>query len=100
MASNGAWPKQTYLPLFQFILFVFIFMKAFDRMPRSAIERALKRQLVPEKLVTLMMALYEDARSSVSAARGTSTPFEITVGLHQGSALGPVWFNLVMEEAI
>ena len=37
--------------------------KAFDRVPRSAIEWALRRQLVPEKLVRLVMALYEDARA-------------------------------------
>ena len=73
--------------------------KAFDRVPRSAIEWALRRQLVPEKLVRLVMALYRDARSSVAAAGGTSHPFEISVGVHQGSALSPLLFNLVMEEA-
>ena len=73
--------------------------KAFDRVPRNAIEWALRRQLVPEKLVRQVMALYEDARSSVSAAGGTSAPFEISVGVHQGSALSPLLFNLVMDEA-
>ena len=45
------------------------------------------------------MALYEDAQSSVAAASGTSASFEISVGVHQGSALSPLLFNLVMEEA-
>ena len=54
---------------------------------------------MPEKLVRLVMALYRDARSSVAAAGGTSHPFEISVGVHQGSALSPLLFNLVMEEA-
>ena len=73
--------------------------KAFDRVPRSAIEWAMRRQLVPEKLVRLVMALYEDARSGVAAAGGTSAPFEISVGVHQGSALSPLLFNLVIDEA-
>ena len=73
--------------------------KAFDRVPRAALEWALRRQLVPEKLVRLVMALYKDARSCVAAAGGTSSPFEISVGVHQGSALSPLLFNLVIEEA-
>ena len=54
---------------------------------------------MPEKLVRLVMALYSGARSSVVAAGGPSAPFEISVGVHQGSALSPLLFNLVMEEA-
>ena len=73
--------------------------KAFDRVPRSALVWALRRQLVPEKLVRLVMALYGGARSSVVAAGGSSAPFEISVGVHQGSVLSPLLFNLVMEEA-
>ena len=45
------------------------------------------------------MALYVDAQSSVSAAGGTSAPFEMTVWMHQDSALNPLLFNLVMDEA-
>lgn len=44
--------------------------KAFDRVPRSALVWALRRQLVPEKLVRLVMALYSGAKSSVVAAGG------------------------------
>ena len=73
--------------------------KAFDRVPRSALVWALRRQLVPEKLVKLVMALYSGSNSSVVAAGGPSAPFEISVGVHQGSALSPLLFNLVMEEA-
>ena len=34
--------------------------KAFDRVPRAAVQWALRRQLVPEKLKRLVMAIYED----------------------------------------
>ena len=88
--------QQKYIEKNKRLYHIFIDLeKAFDRVPRSAIEWALRRQLVPEKLV---MALYVDARSSVAAAGGTSAPFEISVGVHQGSALSPLLFNLVMEE--
>ena len=73
--------------------------KAFDRVPRRALVWALRRQLVPEKLIRLVMALYRDSKSCVAAADGTSAPFNITVGVHQGSTLSPLLFNLVLEEA-
>ena len=56
--------------------------KAFDRVPRSALVWALRRQLVPEKLSRLVMALYSDAKTSVIAAGGPSAPFESSVGVH------------------
>ena len=45
------------------------------------------------------MALYEGSRSKVRVAGGTSDAFEIRVGVHQGSALSPLLFVVVMEEA-
>ena len=73
--------------------------KVFDSEPSSAIEWALRRQLVPEKLMKLVMVLYEDARSSVAPAGATSAPFHILVRVHRGFALSPILFKLVMEEA-
>lgn len=73
--------------------------KAFDRVPRGAIRWALRRQGVPEQLVVLVMALYEGARSRVKSMAGLSEEFDIGVGVHQGSALSPLLFITVMEEA-
>ena len=42
--------------------------KAFDRIPRKAIEWALRRQLVHELLVQKIMLLYEDTRTRVRVA--------------------------------
>ena len=69
--------------------------KAFDRV----IEWALKRQNVPERTVQLIMALYVNTNSRVKTFTGTSKKFEMKVGDHQGSALSPLLFILVMEEA-
>ena len=38
-------------------------------------------------------------KSGVSAAGGVSNNFNISVGVHQSSALSPLLFNLVMDEA-
>ena len=73
--------------------------KAFDRIPRAAIRWALRRQRVPERLITQVMALYSGARSRVRTIAGLSEEFEMRVGVHQGSALSPLLFIIVMEEA-
>ena len=73
--------------------------KAFDKVPRPAIKRALRRQRVPEFLIDLVMAFYRETRSRVRVAGETSDSFEIGVGVHQGSVLSPLLFILVMEEA-
>lgn len=73
--------------------------KAFDRVPRGAIRWALRRQGVPEKLIVLVMALYERTKSRVNCAAGLSEEFDIRVGVHQGSPLSPLLFITVMEEA-
>ena len=73
--------------------------KAFDRIPRSAIKWALRRQLVPERLITLIMSLYRNSGSQVRIAGVLSDRFPVSVGVHQGSVLSPFLFNIVMEEA-
>ena len=73
--------------------------KAFDRVPRRAIEWALRRQNVPERLVAAVMSLYAESRSRVKTIVGTSEDFDIRVGVHQGSVLSPLLFITVMEEA-
>ena len=72
--------------------------KAFDRVPREAIVWALRRQNVPEQLITLAMALYVNSRSKMKALAGTSEEFKIGVGVHQGSAESPLLFVVVMQE--
>ena len=73
--------------------------KSFHKVPRPAIRWALCRQVVPESLIDLVMALYSETRSQVRVAGETSDSFGIGVGVHQGSALSLLLFILVMEEA-
>ena len=45
--------------------------KAFDRLPRRVIERELRRQNVPERMVQLIMVLYVNTNSRVKTSTGT-----------------------------
>ena len=49
--------------------------KAFDRVPREVIEWALRRQRVSEKLVRMVMLLYEGTVSRVKTVAGKSEIF-------------------------
>ncbi|EYC44065.1 hypothetical protein Y032_0473g2104 [Ancylostoma ceylanicum] len=71
--------------------------KVFDRVPHEVIWYALRWHGVPEELIEWVRILYADPRSRVQAAAGTSAEFPISVGVHQGSALSPLLFILVMD---
>jgi Reverse transcriptase (RNA-dependent DNA polymerase) len=74
--------------------------KAYDKIPRNIMWWALKRKLVPTKYVTLIKDMYTNAVTCVRACDGESDTFPIKIGLHQGSALSPYIFTLVMDEII
>ena len=71
--------------------------KAFDRVPRKVIEWALRVKKVEERLVRVIMEMYEGAKTRVRVANGLSDEFEVKVGVHQGSVLSPFLFNIVMD---
>jgi Reverse transcriptase (RNA-dependent DNA polymerase) len=59
---------------------------------------ALKRKLVPTKYVTLIKDMYTNAVTCVRSCDGEFDTFPIKIRLHQGSALSPYIFTLVMDE--
>src|SRR5699024_2588073 len=71
--------------------------KAFDRVPHELIWFALRSHNVPESLVRMVQLLYRQPASRVRCAAGLSEEFCINVGVHQGSALSPLLFILVMD---
>jgi hypothetical protein len=71
--------------------------KAFDRVPRSMIEFALRKKGIEEKLVRAVMRLFEGARTRVRVESELSDAFEVKVGVHQGSVLSPLLFVTVMD---
>ncbi|KAL0879367.1 hypothetical protein ABMA27_003133 [Loxostege sticticalis] len=71
--------------------------KAFDRVPRPLIWQALRAHNIPEYFVKLIQDTYSDARTAVRSPAGLSESFDVKVGVHQGSALSPLLFNIVMN---
>lgn len=69
--------------------------KAFDRVPHELIWHALQPHNVSEAYVQWTQIL--NVTSMVRCAVGTSPPFAINVGVHQGSALLPFLFVLCMN---
>ena len=59
---------------------------------------ALEKHKVPTKYVTLIKDMYNNAVTSVWTNDGNTDYFLIKIGLHQGSALSPYLFALVMDE--
>jgi len=52
---------------------------------------------VEEWLVSAVMSMYSCAKTVVRTVYGNSKSFEVKVGMHQGSALCPLLFVIVME---
>jgi hypothetical protein len=71
--------------------------KAFDRVPREVMYWCLRKKGAPEKLIRLVQATYKNAATKVMTRHGDTEEFEITVGVHQGSALSPFLFIVVMD---
>jgi len=71
--------------------------KAFDRDPRKEISWAMHKLGVEEWLVSAVMSMYTGAKTVVRTVYCNSKGFEVKVGMHQGSALSPLLFVIVME---
>jgi len=71
--------------------------KAFDRVPREVIRWAMHKLGVEEWLVLAVMSMYTGAKTGVRTVYGNSSGFKVKVGMHQGSALSPLLFVIVME---
>ncbi|XP_066965740.1 uncharacterized protein [Macrobrachium rosenbergii] len=56
--------------------------------------------MVPEKYVRLIQEMYRNVFTRVRSSVGETEGFEVRVGLHQGSALSPFIFNIVMDVII
>ena len=71
--------------------------KAYDRVPREEIWRTMRERLVPEKYVKLVQDMYTGCRTKVRTVAGESSKFNVEVSLHQGSALSPYLFLILMD---
>ena len=72
--------------------------KAYDKIPRDVMWWALDKHKVPTKYVELIKDMYNNIVTRVRTSDGDTDNFSIRIGLHQGSALSPYLFTLVMDD--
>ena len=71
--------------------------KAYDKVPREVLWYCMRKSQVVEKYVKVVQDMYEDSVTTVRCAVGLTEWFKVEVGLHQGSALSPFLFAMVMD---
>ena len=71
--------------------------KAYDKVPREEVWYCMRKSGLAEKYVRIVQDIYDDSITAVRCAVGVTEGFEVKVGLHQGSALSPCLFAMVMD---
>ena len=71
--------------------------KAYDKVPREEVWYCMRKSGLAEKYVRIVQDMYDDSITAVRCAIGVTEGFEVKVGLHQGSALSPFLFAMVMD---
>jgi len=78
--------------------FVFVDLeKALDTVPREVISWAMRKLGVEEWLVSAVISMSMGAKTVVRTVYGNSKGSEVKVGMHQGSALSPLLFMIIIE---
>ena len=72
--------------------------KAFDRVPRQELWECLQLAETSECYVRIIKDMYDRATTTVRSAAGLTEKFKVGVGLHQGSALSPFLYAIIMDK--
>ena len=71
--------------------------KAYDKVPREEVWYCMRKSGLAQKYVRIVHDMYDDSTTAVMCAVGVMEGFEVKVGMHQGSALSPCLFAVVMD---
>ena len=70
--------------------------KAYDKVPREEVLYCMRKSGLAEKYVRIVQDMYDGSTTAVMCAIGVTEGFDVKVGLHQGSALRPCLFAMMM----
>ena len=71
--------------------------KAYDRVPREELGYCMRKSGIVEKYVRFVKDMHEGSTAVASCAVGTTESFKVKIGLHQGSALSPFLYVVIMD---
>lgn len=74
--------------------------KAYDKVPRKVLWEVLNKKGIGSRYIEVVKDMYKDSKTSVRTVGGISEGFGVGIGVHQGSALSPYLFVLVMDELL
>ena len=72
--------------------------KAYNRVPREELWECLQLAETLECYITIIEDMYDGVTTTVRSATGLTEEFKVDVGLHQGSALSPFLFSIIMDK--
>jgi hypothetical protein len=72
--------------------------KVYDKVTRNVMWWDLQKYKVSSKYITIFKDMHDNVMKSIRISDGDTNDFSINIGLHQGSALSPYLFALVMDE--
>ncbi|VDP34696.1 unnamed protein product [Heligmosomoides polygyrus] len=70
--------------------------KAYDRLPLAVLWNAFRGRGVSERLILVIKDMHERSKAAVRTPHWMTKKMDITVGVHQGLALGPFLFVLTL----